>query len=147
MQLLRIDWNVVWTIINLLVLFVALRHFLYNPVMKVMDERKIVGADNILIQPMKEYKLNIFATLIVQDNYSQAETLSAVGSYLSDYFATGNFDISQDVSITDLESSIYTNINGVRSFRITSPNELTVEIPDGYVAVLENKTISVTGGV
>lgn len=114
---------------------------------KVMDERKIVGADNILIQPMKEYKLNIFATLIVQDNYSQAETLSAVGSYLSDYFATGNFDISQDVSITDLESSIYTNINGVRSFRITSPNELTVEIPDGYVAVLENKTISVTGGV
>ena len=40
MQLLRIDWNVVWTIINLLVLFVALRHFLYNPVMKVMDERK-----------------------------------------------------------------------------------------------------------
>lgn len=40
MQLLRIDWNVVWTIINLLVLFVALRHFLYKPVMKVMDERK-----------------------------------------------------------------------------------------------------------
>ena len=40
MQLLRIDWNVVWTIINLLILFVALRHFLYNPVMKVMDERK-----------------------------------------------------------------------------------------------------------
>lgn len=114
---------------------------------KVMDERKIVGADNILIQPMKEYKLNIFATLVVQDNYSQAETLSAVGSYLSDYFATGNFNISQDVSITDLESSIYTNINGVRSFRITSPNELTVEIPGGYVVVLENKTISVTGGV
>lgn len=40
MQLLRIDWNVVWTIINLLILFVALRHFLYNPVIKIMDERK-----------------------------------------------------------------------------------------------------------
>jgi len=114
---------------------------------KVMDERKIVGADNILIQPMKEYKLNVFATLIVQDNYSQAETLKNVGSYIEEYFSTGNFDISQDVSITDLESSVYTNISGVRSFRITSPNGLTVEIPDGYVAVLENKTISVTGGV
>ena len=40
MQLLRIDWNVIFTIINLIVLYLALRHFLIGPVTKVMEQRK-----------------------------------------------------------------------------------------------------------
>lgn len=40
MQLLRIDWNVIFTIVNLIVLYLGLRKFLIGPVTKVMDQRK-----------------------------------------------------------------------------------------------------------
>ena len=40
MQLLRIDWNVVFTIINLIVLYLALRKFLIKPVTNIMEQRK-----------------------------------------------------------------------------------------------------------
>ena len=40
MQLLRIDWNVVFTIINLIVLYLGLRKFLIGPVTHVMEQRK-----------------------------------------------------------------------------------------------------------
>ena len=40
MQLLRIDWNVVFTIINLIVLYLALRKFLIKTVTNIMEQRK-----------------------------------------------------------------------------------------------------------
>ena len=40
MQLLRIDWNVIFTIVNLIVLYLGLRKSLIGPVTKVMDQRK-----------------------------------------------------------------------------------------------------------
>ena len=40
MQLLRIDWNVLFTIINLIVLYAALRHFLIGPVLNMLEQRK-----------------------------------------------------------------------------------------------------------
>ena len=33
-------WDIVWTVVNLLIFFILLRIFLFKPVMKVMDERK-----------------------------------------------------------------------------------------------------------
>ena len=40
MQLLRIDWNVLFTIINLLILYFGLRKFLIKPVTNVMEQRR-----------------------------------------------------------------------------------------------------------
>lgn len=40
MELLRIDWNVIFTIINLIVLYLALRKFLIRPVTNIMEQRK-----------------------------------------------------------------------------------------------------------
>jgi len=40
MQLLRIDWNVLFTIINLLILYFGLRKFLVKPVTNVMEQRR-----------------------------------------------------------------------------------------------------------
>ena len=37
--MLRIDSNILWTIINLLILYVLLRKFLFGRVHKIMDER------------------------------------------------------------------------------------------------------------
>lgn len=38
--MLKLDWTLLWTVINLLVLFVLLKKFLFGPVCKMMDERQ-----------------------------------------------------------------------------------------------------------
>ena len=46
--MLNIDvWDIVWTVVNLLLFFVLLRVFLFKPVMKVMDEREQMIRDDI----------------------------------------------------------------------------------------------------
>mgnify|MGYP000892872297 CR=1 FL=1 len=39
-NLINIDWNVLWTIINLIVFYVLLKKFLFGPIMKIMDKYK-----------------------------------------------------------------------------------------------------------
>lgn len=39
--MLRIDfWNILWTVVNLLVLYLLMKKFLFGPILKVMDQRK-----------------------------------------------------------------------------------------------------------
>lgn len=45
--MLRLDFNLVLTMINLVVLFLILRKFLFNPVMDIMEKRKAMIADGI----------------------------------------------------------------------------------------------------
>lgn len=37
--MLKLDWTIIWAIVNILILFVLLRIFLFKPVHKFMDER------------------------------------------------------------------------------------------------------------
>lgn len=37
--MLNIDWNVIWAIVNILILIVLMRIFLFKPINKLMDER------------------------------------------------------------------------------------------------------------
>jgi F-type H+-transporting ATPase subunit b len=39
---ISIDLNLVWTIINLVVLYLLLKHFLIGPVMNIMEQRKLM---------------------------------------------------------------------------------------------------------
>ena len=45
--MLSLDLNLVWTIINLVVLYLLLRHFLFKPVMGIMDKRKKIIEDGL----------------------------------------------------------------------------------------------------
>ena len=38
--MLRLDMNFVWNIVNLIVLYLLLKHFLIGPVMDVMNKRR-----------------------------------------------------------------------------------------------------------
>ena len=40
MGMLRIDWNVIATVVNLIVLYLLMRRFLFRPIMNIMDQRK-----------------------------------------------------------------------------------------------------------
>ena len=38
--MLRIDSNILWTIINLLILYALMKHFLFQPVHDILEEEK-----------------------------------------------------------------------------------------------------------
>ena len=38
--MLRIDSNILWTIINLLILYALMKHFLFQPVHDILEKRK-----------------------------------------------------------------------------------------------------------
>ena len=45
--MLSLDLNLVWNIINLVVLYLLLSHFLFKPVMGIMDKRKKIIEDGL----------------------------------------------------------------------------------------------------
>ncbi|MFT4106656.1 MAG: F0F1 ATP synthase subunit B [Lacrimispora sp.] len=45
--MLRLDMNLVWNIVNLIVLYLLLKHFLLKPVLAVMDKRQAMIEQNI----------------------------------------------------------------------------------------------------
>ena len=40
--MLKLDWNLLWTVVNLIILFLLLKKFLFGPVCKIIDERQSI---------------------------------------------------------------------------------------------------------
>lgn len=45
--MLNLDWNIVWTIVNILVLFLLLKHFLFKPITEMMESRTAEIKNNL----------------------------------------------------------------------------------------------------
>lgn len=45
--MLNLDWNIVWTIVNILVLFLLLKHFLFEPITEMMESRTAEIENNL----------------------------------------------------------------------------------------------------
>ena len=45
--MLKLGWDLVWTIINLIVLYLLMKKFLIGPVMGIMEKRKALIADQL----------------------------------------------------------------------------------------------------
>ena len=45
--MLNLDWNIVWTIVNLLILVLLLKHFLFKPITKMMESRTAEIENNL----------------------------------------------------------------------------------------------------
>ena len=112
----------------------------------VLDERKIVGVNEIHIMPMTIHSIDLICTLIVDESFVKDAVATEVRVKITDYFSVGKFGIGEDVSITDLESSVYEGVAGVRSFRVTSPPDLIINVSDGEVVELNSVTINASGG-
>ena len=50
--MLRLDINIVWTILNLLIIFAIVKIFLIKPIHKILDERQ-AQADSMLTDAVK----------------------------------------------------------------------------------------------
>ena len=112
----------------------------------VLDERKIVGVNEIHIMPMTIHSIDLECTLIVEDSFVKDAVATEVRAKIMDYFSVGKFIIGEDVSITDLESSVYEGVAGVLSFRVTNPSDLIISVSDGEVVELNSVTVNASGG-
>ena len=45
--MLNLDWNIVWTFVNILVLFLLLKHFLFKPITEMMESRTAEIENNL----------------------------------------------------------------------------------------------------
>ena len=45
--MLELDWDIVWTIVNLLILFLLLKHFLFKPITQMMESRTAEIENNL----------------------------------------------------------------------------------------------------
>ena len=45
--MLNLDWNIVWTIVNLLILFLLLKRFLFKPITQMMESRAAEIENNL----------------------------------------------------------------------------------------------------
>lgn len=45
--MLNLDWNIVWNIVNILVLFLLLKHFLFKPITEMMESRTAEIENNL----------------------------------------------------------------------------------------------------
>lgn len=112
----------------------------------VLDDRKIVGVNEIHIMPMIIHSIDLVCTLIVDESFVKDAVAREVRVKITDYFSVGKFSIGEDVSITDLESSVYEGVAGVLSFRVTNPSDLIISVSDGEVVELNSVTINASGG-
>lgn len=80
--MLRIDMNIVWTIINLIIFFLLIKKFLFKPVLKIMEERE----------------------KMIQDQFDQAEAVNAEAMEQKEKYEEA-LKGARDDSITILEQA------------------------------------------
>ena len=52
--MLRLDWNLLWTILNLLIFYVVIKKFLVRPVLSIMEKREKMIQDQLQEASVKE---------------------------------------------------------------------------------------------
>ena len=111
------------------------------------SNRTMIGTTYSL-KPYKEYILNISANLIVDKDYSSSEVKQEVEEYLTSYFYYGNFTFGDEIIKSELEEEVKNSIDGIKSFRITSPSADIITTTEDYeIFKLGTVTLNVSGGV
>lgn len=111
--------------------------------------RKIVGADQIFIEPASLVSKNLTASLIVQDRYSRAKVSDQIKELVTDYFAVGNYPFNRELSLSELAAYVMNpdnGISGIKSFYFTSPEEAVITPTASQIFTLGTFTINASGG-
>ena len=112
--------------------------------------RKIVGADEIFIEYATFTPLDLISTLVVQDRFKRVDVESKIREYIEFYFQKGNYPFEKELSLTELASNIMSPenaIDGIKSFKFTSPESDILSPEIGEIYTLNSLTINSTGGV
>ena len=118
-----------------------------NEIHDYLEDRKIAGVRNIIVQEMGIYYIDMTCALVVEEDFITGNVKKYVEEYLTNFFAVGALEVSEDISFTELEALVHNNIRGVHAFRIMQPTELILDVPEGNVAELRSLTVMASGGV
>lgn len=55
--MLTLDWGIIWTVVNILILFVLLRIFLFKPVMGMIENRQAMIRNQLDVRRTKTERL------------------------------------------------------------------------------------------
>lgn len=120
---------------------------LLNEINTFFESRVIPCTTFSLIQG-ENYVVNISANLIVEDGYSRSAVTSLIENYIKDtYFSYENFVFGDMIEETQLEYGVRSSFEGIRSFRITSPNSDIISPQEDYQIIkLGTLSINASGG-
>ena len=108
--------------------------------------RTMIGTSYTLTHYV-ENKISIEATLIVQKDYVRAEVKEEVEEFIKDYFSYENFTFEDEIVKSELEEDIKNSIDGVKSFRITTPTMDVIASEQPYqIFALGGLTVTASGG-
>ncbi len=114
-----------------------------------LEPRTMIGTSFTLI-PFEEYKVDILASLYVKDDYNRFQVRDAVVEFLIDYFSPGKLTFGDEVIKSNLESEVINSIDGIKSFRINSPEEDIISCLRSYQIISiqeENISVNAVGGL
>ncbi len=109
--------------------------------------RKIVGANQIILEDATQVSLTLNATGVVKDNYSRSEVTNQITDFLIDYFRIGNIDFGDEIVLAELGAQIMNPNNmiaGIKSFLFSGSTIMTPE--DNEIYTFNKLNLSLTGG-
>lgn len=112
--------------------------------------RKIVGADEVFIEPASLVQKDFTISLVVKDRYSRSEVKSQIEEIMKDYFSLGNYSFGQYLSTTELAAYIMNpdnGINGIKSLYFVDPGTDVITPKANEIFTLGELTIDAAGGV
>lgn len=107
--------------------------------------RKLIGVGDITVLPAIKTPVNISATLSVKPRYDFETVKSSITEFLKDYFEVGNREFDTELSLSALCAEVMNPdnaIEGIRSFKITSPTEDVLVPSNGVIHTLGTLTIT-----
>lgn len=96
---------------------------------RMYENRELVGTTVTLIPANNStfIPLSLTMDVIVHDRYSQNEIRNNVTAMFTSYFEVGNYDYGKECSVTDLETMIKENNDGVKSVRVSVSSSISEE--------------------
>lgn len=111
--------------------------------------RMIVGVGEIFFEQATIVPQDLSASLVVQDRFSRAAVEAQVRTFIENFFALGNYEFNQVLSLSELAAQVMNPdnaIEGILSFRFLADEDI-ITPADNEIFSLGTLTISTTGGV
>ena len=92
---------------------------------EMFEDRALVGTFANIIVPNSQtfVSLNgLSITIVMHEKFSRSSTRTGINTMLSNYFAIGHYDFAKECSVTDIESMIKENFDGIKSVRVSFEN-------------------------
>jgi hypothetical protein len=110
------------------------------------DPRKMVG-NYVLIHDAEFYPIDLTCSLIIREDYYSEDVEKETENYIHGVFALGEIDFNTQIPLTLVETETLHAVQGLRSFRITSP-AIDMIIPAPYeIVILGELDIQSIGGL